>query len=398
MIGEYLAVLVLAVALIVLIDAFTNDLDTKKYSWDFNYYKDMAENGIGPTNTNLKSPYVFRFISPLIAGLLQKSGIDAYKSFKIISYFGALSLLLLVYFFSSQAGGDMRTGFICLLTIGLSSIYVKFLQFDVFRPESLAYPLLVIAVWAAWKGYFKICLLISGIGLQCREFLIIPLILILLKTIVERQKLAKSIFVARMFFIFVVAVAVVIIPRILIHVHGSDQYIDFLHDPAAFIKLFTTPFHFWRDVNFVFSFFVALFPIMLLMTSRRLKLFLDQPKKLRHMILTYVFCVLVLAFYGGTDLNRFMSYLFIPVVFALTIIFKDEKIAVLELLMFFLALFIFNRILFSIPQSSKDAYLDFSPFYSSRFNMASVMRLVEMFLLILLMNLFRWKKRIPKSA
>ena len=54
-------------ALVLALDLLTNTLDTARYYWDFALYYDMAERGlIG--NDNLIAPFVYRFLTPLLAG------------------------------------------------------------------------------------------------------------------------------------------------------------------------------------------------------------------------------------------------------------------------------------------------------------------------------------------
>jgi hypothetical protein len=116
--------------------------------------------------------------------------------------------------------------------------------------------------------------------------------------------------------------------------------------------------------------------------------------------------MLVLTMYGGTDLYRYMTYLFIPQIMVLSIMFSSSapRIEAWEIFFVLVVVLIHNRILLHIPDMRQDlnAYLDFWPGFENRFNAAAVRRLLEIVVAVVGITLSRYllagRRREPKRV
>ncbi|MGZ9166969.1 MAG: hypothetical protein ACXW4U_17500, partial [Anaerolineales bacterium] len=157
-----------------MVDILTNGI-TKKLLFDSNLYIGMAEHGFAP---ELRiSPFIYRFVPPFLAGSIHRfADLSIYKSFKVITYMGAISELLGVFLVVRQLTKSEKSAYIGMLSVAFSLYNIKYLLYDVYRPDILAYPIILLLSWLASKDYFFLLLLTTMIGLQFREFAIAPLL------------------------------------------------------------------------------------------------------------------------------------------------------------------------------------------------------------------------------
>jgi hypothetical protein len=109
--------------------------------------------------------------------------------------------------------------------------------------------------------------------------------------------------------------------------------------------------------------------------------------------------------YGGTDLYRYMTYLYIPQIIVLSIVFSSSapSINAWEIPCVLVVVLVHNRILLPIPDMRQDlnAYLDFWPGFENRFNAAAIRRLFEIVIAVAGMTLSRYLlagRREPKRV
>ncbi|MBK9778876.1 MAG: hypothetical protein IPP55_02320 [Anaerolineales bacterium] len=138
---EIITVSLVSIAVILLLDLLTNSLDTTRNVWDFVYYISMAKDGLNAEP--LASPFAYRFLIPGLVNLLSRTGLSIESGFKLIAYIGAFTQLTGIFLFVRWLGRSSRGAWIALLVTAFSLFNVKFLIFDPFRPDHLAYALIL---------------------------------------------------------------------------------------------------------------------------------------------------------------------------------------------------------------------------------------------------------------
>ncbi|WP_162909920.1 hypothetical protein [Aggregatilinea lenta] len=363
-------------ALIVIgLDLFTNLMDRSRYLWDFVVYFDMAENGL-VGNPNLWAPFVYRFLTPLLAGnLAALLSVSTETGFVILNYVGGIWQLVMVYVLAEHFSRRAWHAWTAVAAIALSLYQIKYMFWDVARPDPLAYPLMAIAVLALFHKRYGMCVAVSCIGLLTREFLIVPPIVLELLLLQDYWRTRSRATLRWMVFTFVLVSLFVIVPRALIPIYDTGQYVDPVNDPGSLKNLLRAPLSERRDFNFAFNLISYFLPVLLLLTPDRARRAWADLAGYRWFLLFFIVPVLVLTMYGGTDLSRFVTYLFIPLVMMLVVMLR-HGIPAVEVLYMLVAVAIYNKIFLPIPDLL-DPILDFYGGYDNRVNVVTLMRLYE---------------------
>ncbi len=120
-----------------------------------------------------------------------------------------------------------------------------------------------------------------------------------------------------------------------------------------------------RNLNIVLGLFIALLPVWMLLTPRRIPVIWQQLRGLKLSISLYVLAVLALSFLGGTDIARFLAFL-LPVMVILCAILVNQVRSAWEVVYALIAWAIYNRPFSLVPMENIDAYLDFYVVYWNR--------------------------------
>jgi len=381
----YLALLV-SVLCAVVIDMLTNTPEFKQMPWDTRYYYLLAERGLD--SHDLIAPYVYRYLNPLLAHTLAGLfNISTYMALKTIAYLGAISQLFTIYLLMRYLGFRLRASLVAMLVTAFSMYNLKFLMFDVYRPDHLAYALMSLAVLALLSRHTVWCLVLSAIGLQTREYLAIPPLILALFSLNEwwQNRAHKKPLLLATFSVLVTSLAV-ILPRLLIPVTESTQFIDPSNNPATIMNLVDMPLDLKRDFNLLFTIAAYFLPLLLLATGDRMKSVWTQLSKpirgMQSFLLIYTGLVFILTLYGGHDLGRYFTYAFIPQIILIGYLL-DEHICIEEIIYMFAVVIIFNRLWLPIPIWEFEKYLDFYGGYADRVNQVSLLRVVELLAYIL---------------
>ncbi len=373
-VARYALVVGACALLVVALDLITNTLNRTYYYWDFALYYDMAEHGL--SGADLWAPFAYRFLTPLLAGAVADLlAVSTEIGFTVWAYVGAVAQLALVFVLAERFGAQGWRAAVAVAVVALSLYNVRFLLFDVSRPDHLAYPLMVVAVLALFDRRYALCVGASCLGLLAREFLIIPPII--LEVVLLREALRGRRAAWRwMLVTFVIVSLFVIVPRALIPIQGSGQYVDPVNDASTLENLIRAPLSERRDFNIAFNLASYLLPLLLLITPGRARAAWAVLAPHRLFLALYTALVLLLTMYGGTDLWRFVSYLFIPQVIVLAVLLR-RGVAGVEVIYMLAAVAAYNRLFSEIP-NLLDPYLDFYGGYDNRVNASTLMRLFEL--------------------
>jgi hypothetical protein len=375
----FLALLITCL-LVVVLDLLTNRVEAvKDHAWDFVYYIDIAENGL-VGNDHLAVPYAYRALTPLMARFIMTNfGVSTSTGFKVIAYIGVIAQLFGIYLLARQLKMRFGTALMAMLLPGFALFNTKFLLFDSYRPDLLAYPILVFGFICLLRGWLVPAVILALIGIQMRETPGI-LALIAIYQLISQWRMEKK-NLRPLFSTGLIAAAMVIaiaLPRILIPVKFTQQILDPIQDPNFLRVLLGMILDWKRDINLVYNILAYLLPLWLLATPDTLKKVWKNLSIHKAWLVIYLVVILFMTLYGGTDMMRYVTYLFIPQVILVALLVERENIPVEQVLFALIALFIFNRIFLQFPIWDFNAYLDFYGGYGDRLTLASLLRFIEL--------------------
>ena len=367
-----------SIALVVFVDILTNGV-TKKLLFDSNLYIGMAEHGFA---RELRiSPFIYRFAGPFLAGTIHHFiGLSIYKSFKVIAYVGAISELFGVFLLVRHLTQSEKSAYIGMLSVAFSLYNIKYPLFDVYRPDILVYPIILISTWLAFKDYFFPLLLTTMIGLQFREFAIVPL-LAYLATKLQREGSKTSI---RNVTISMIGLFIAVgIPRLLIPVVEHAEAVQLSPQGIAqAIHLISI----WpRNINIVYIVLAYFLPFLILFRRSQIRTVLGEiPLEQVSYLAYYSGIVLLLIIVGGTDLERFATYFFLPLAVLTGLLAKNQSF--IRILLILTLQIIFNRIWLPFPVWDFDLMVNFYSGWSNVINTASLWRFAELIALAVIGN------------
>jgi hypothetical protein len=358
--NQHLLALVTAILLVVSIDLLTNSLDIQKLKWDHVHVISLAEYGYTLDNPFLAAPFAYRFTPVIVRGLMDSLGMTYIQGFWLVTLVGVTAQLWLTYLLARQLRADFRSALLIMLTLGLSLYYVKFLLFDIFRPDPLGFPLMLAAMLALLQRRYGWALLATAAGLLFREYvavMAVVLVYVLLWEAIQQTDRTRWRALGWLAATGVVCSLVVVLPRALIEVETSYQVFDPVNNPETLRKLIDTPLDLARDWSYLLYLTGFWLPALLLLTPRRARPLLAALKPYGGQLALYTVLVLVLTMYGGGDIQRYLAYLFIPLIFALAMLFRQDDVSLPEILVMLVLVALYNRDLWMIPTHSRDSYL-----------------------------------------
>ncbi len=368
--------LLLSAAILFVLNVLTNSLDTHKNAWDFVYYIAMAKDGFHAAP--MASPFAYRYLTPLLVHGLSLLGVSIEHGFTFIAYFGALAQLTGIFFFVKWLTQSSKGAYLAMGVTALSLFNVKFLLFDVYRPDHLAYGLILLQTYFAFTKKFWLLLVTTIIASQIREFNFIPLIAYLFMAMRTEN---RNVFIKQVLLSAFCILPAILLPRLLIPVTADFQIIGFSQDKL--INTLVLPFIPSVDVNFIFSIAAYFLPLLFLVDLKIIKsTFTSLPEDQRRYLLAYTVLVLLISFFGGTDFTRFATFLFLPQIILIGTI--APSLPTLRIGLMFASIFIFNRLWMHIPDWDVEKYRNFYGGFSLQLNMSTVYRITEWFGFLLL--------------
>ena len=367
---ELLWILLLAALTTLGLDLVTNAINMQGNAWDFLYYIALAKDGFHADP--LASPFAYRYLTPFIVHGFSLLGFSIERGFGIIAYFGAIMQLTGIFFFVKWLGNSTKGAYLAMAVTALSLFNVKFLLFDIYRPDHLAYALILLQTYLAFNRKFLPLLLTTLIASQIREFNIIPMVAYLFMSFRTTE---RGLFIKQAAISTICLVPAILLPRLLIPVTENYQLVGLSGD--ALLTTVILPFIPSVDVNFIFSVFAYLLPLLFLADLKTIKAaFASLPENQRGYVLAYTLLVLLLSFFGGTDFNRFATFLFLPQIILIGLI--TPAISSLQISLMLAVAFIFNRLWMHIPDWDVEKYRDFYGGFSLRLNMSTLNRIMEL--------------------
>ncbi len=383
---DYLLAGILSIVLIGLIDALTNRIDVTRFQWDFRYYIAMAQDGL--STPLLASPFVYRYATPLLVRMLMGLGLSIEGGFTVIAYLGAFLQLMGVFVFIGWLTGSRKAAWVTLGVTGLSLFHVKFLLFDVYRPDHLAYAFILLVTWLAAQRRFTPLLIVTLIASQFREFTIIPLIAYLF-SFARTESDRRQFYLQAGLSVLGLGLALGL-PRLILPIEADFQFISLT--PDGILRGVLAPFILTRDINFVYTLLSYLMPLWIVASIPQVQsAYRALSLEWRRFLTVYTGLVLLLSFFGGTDFPRFMTFLFIPQIILLGRL--TEKTHNLILAFMLISIAFFNLLWLPIPMDSMEIYRDFYGGYNGQVTIVTFWRILEMLAFVL----FGWflRKRLP---
>ncbi len=369
-IREVLWIIVLSSLTVICLDLLTNSINTTNNSWDFLYYIELAKDGFNADP--LASPFAYRYLVPLLIHGMSVLGLTTIgQGFRYVAYFGAIAQLAGIFFFLIWLNHSRKGAYLAMAVTAFSLYNIKFLLFDVYRPDHLAYAIILLQTFLAFNRRFVLLLGVTLIASQIREYNIIPLIAYLFMIMHDKdRRLAKYKILISMIFLL----PALVLPRILIPVTENYQIIGLSRD--GLVNLLLLPFIPTISANFIFSILAYLIPLLFVADLRSiLTMYLNLPKYQEHYLAGYTFLVILLSYYGGTDFFRFATFLFLPQIIMISKF--AVKIRPIQIVFMFIFTFVFNRIWMHFPDWDVEKYRDFYGGFSTRLNQYTLYRIME---------------------
>lgn len=329
----------------------------------------MAKDGF---NANpMASPFAYRYLTPLLVHGLFLAGVPTPIGFSLLAYLGGIIQLTGIFFFIKWLTHSNKGAYLAMAVTALSLFNIKFLLFDIYRPDHLAYGLILLQTYFAFNKKFLPLLLITIIASQIREFNIVPLAAYLFMALRTEK---RSAFLQQAIISAICLAPAILLPRLLIPVTENYQIVGLSAD--AIITTLVLPFIPSVDVNFIFSIAAYFLPLLFIANLRTIKVtFLSLPEAQRRYLTAYTILVLLLSFLGGTDFNRFATFLFLPQIILIGLL--TPSLSNLQIGFMLVSTFIFNRIWAHFPDWDVEKYRDFYGGFSLRLNMATLYRILE---------------------
>jgi hypothetical protein len=248
---------------------------------------------------------------------------------------------------------------------------LKYLLFDVYRADTLAYAIILFCVWFALKGRFFPLILMTIIGLQVREFVAVPLLAFLVVQL-RQEGVGKSL---RHVVISLAGLLIAVgIPRLLIPIVGNEQAVKLSLEG---IRHLLNQLSLWRrDINLVYVCFAYFLPFLIFYRPSKQK---DIQRRLspehRLFFPAYMGFILLLIIVGGTDMERFASYFFLPMAVFVGFLVVNQSLINIFVMLFLQ--FIFNRIWLLFPIWDYDLFASFYGGWSNIITPSTIWRYVE---------------------
>ncbi|MBK9778875.1 MAG: hypothetical protein IPP55_02315 [Anaerolineales bacterium] len=225
----------------------------------------------------------------------------------------------------------------------------------------------------ALKRKFLPLLLLTLIGSMLREFTLIPIFAYIF--MLTREKVERSIIIQQGIISLVLILLAMILPRIWIPVTESYQLIDL--SANGLLYAIVLPFIPSFPVNFIFSILAYFLPLFLLVSPKEVRFAVQElPESQRWYLAGYTILVLLLSFFGGTDYNRFATFLFLPQVMLLGTL--ENKVTNQKLIIVLACLFIFNRLWMYFPDWDIQTYRNFYGGFALQLNIHTLYRILEL--------------------
>jgi len=380
-------IIFLSTGIVLGLDFATNSLDTKKYAWDFVYYIALAKDGFDAKP--LASPFAYRYLTPFIVnGISKIANLSIGNGFLVVAWVGALTQLTGIFLFTNWLTKSRKGAYLAMFVTALSLFNVKFLLFDIYRPDHFAYALILLQTYFAFEKKFLPLLITTIIASQIREFNIIPLIAYLIASWRSEERATN---ISQLFFSALFLLPAIILPRVLIPVTENYQIVGF--SPNGILTAILLPLMPTVDVNFIFSILAYLLPLLFIADIKTIRAALSSLSDIqRGYLYAYTVLVLILSYFGGTDFFRFATFLFLPQILLIGLITPQKSN--LENGLMLAVTFLFNRIWLPFPIWDKDQYLDFYGGFSLRLNWSTLYRFLECLAFIALGFFFKknWQK------
>jgi hypothetical protein len=373
---QYLCALLIAIPLVCLIAARTNSTPPK---YEAIQYVDMARNGI-IGNPNLVSPMAYRPGTPLASRVVADVlSVSIENGFRIVGWISSIAFLMCVFTLARCFTVDYRHALVTMVILGLSFTHLKFPLFFYTLVDGPAYPLMVIAFWALITKRFYLCLLISSIGVLFKEFLAIPLFLVILHFGWGFWRSRSRRDLVHLVVALGIGLGVIGIPRLCIPVSRQGEFVNPLDLRTLGTFLFAT-----LDEKRLFDVMYAAasywLPTVLLLTPSRFnKLWADLRGRHLWVMSIYLSLVLLLTVYGGNNTFIYIGYSVAAQAVVLALLFRSG-VGFAEGTYVVVVMMLYNKTMLHIPLPDHgfDAYIDFYGGWSPRVSLPIVVRFIEM--------------------
>jgi len=379
--AEYTAVTLMAMCWVALLALITDPMPPM---WDGTWYVNMATHGV-LDNDKLAAPFAYRPGMPLIARWIANIfSMPVESGFKWTGYLFAVALLVSAFALSKCFVEDFKKALIAPAIVAFSALHIKFPIFFFSLIDISVYPLMVAFFWAFIKKRYLLSFSICLVGIFFKEFMAVPMVIQVAMQAREYQLKRSSRTLAYLFGAIAAFTAAILIPRLTIPIYWTYQVLDPINNKQSLAILWLYPLDAMRDFNIVHMLMGYWLPTLLILTPARMRSVWSDLGEMRLYLGIYLVLTLLLTMYGGKSIMIYVCYTVAAQIIVIAILTK-QKLYTAEIIFMLFATFLFNKLLIQIPFPSQNfaGYIDFYGGYGSRVNIHTMMRFMEMLILIL---------------
>jgi hypothetical protein len=317
----------------------------------------------------------------LAGGVARAYGVSIGDGFFIVSMAASVGLLWLTCYLAMRVGASFVGGLAAMIVIALSIGHLKNNLYFNNSMEGVTQVLMIGWCLAMFARRWIVATILCVVGLCTRELFLIPSALLCGQLALAWWQTRERSSLIRLTIAGGLTAGAFILPRLVIPVAATIQLIDPLYDDHWFSKLLQVPVNWKRDLNLMIGIASYSLPALMLITRERCKLAWQRLEPFRLAGAAYCGMWLLLTLWGGTDLYRYVTYLFLPLTFILAAMFADRRTSprFAEVMLAVVATAMHNKIFSHIPAiaDNLDVYLDFWPAFEDRLNGAAGLRVAQ---------------------
>lgn len=385
-----------AILFVVLTDLRTWDMLPR---WDGQLYFAMAQRGL---DAHLEAPFAYRPALPFLARWLAAlSPLNVMGSYRLLVRVFAVLTLALAYMSARRLGARPGAAGVIAFALGLCFYQIRFPLFLWSMVDIAAYPLMLLAFGWIWQGRLVRAGIASSVGLLFKEFLLVPLAVVLLESgrAFLRERAARRHHALVFAGVALLGAAFFLAPRVAFEVQASFQAIDPVKRPETLDQLWKLPLQPERWLGILAAYVFYWLPTLLFSTRERWSVLRRDVRPFVRPLLAYLVLLLLLVMYGGSNLGVFAAYAIAGQVLVLALMLRTERPRVVETLWIGAALVVANRWLVAIPDplTDLDAYLAFHDHSASTEVTDRLALAAGLVVFTLAMRVFEARRRVPKS-
>jgi hypothetical protein len=177
---ELAVALTVAVATVWVVARLTPAIDATGWGFDEKVYLNAAVDG--PLATKPRTaPFLYRPGTTLLVGAVARAlHLSPERAFAAVAWVALPLFLFLIYVLARRYTSSRLRALLAMLLVGVSFSATKRLVFNPISPDALGLLLVALATLLLVSGRTTALLVVTAVGVACREFVVIPAVVLAL--------------------------------------------------------------------------------------------------------------------------------------------------------------------------------------------------------------------------